>query len=396
MKKIRVLFVHNYYQFRGGEDEMADLDTKLLEKNGHDVFFFWKHNKEINNYSPTEKISLVLKPTFSLQIYFKILKIISEFRPDVIHINNFFPLISPSVIYAGLRKKVPVVMSLHDFRLICANGLLLRNSKICEKCFDSPIFSLIYGCYRNSRTQTFPVYLMISLHKVLDTWSKGISAFITPSDFVRRKFIDAGFAANKIFVRPNYVEDDFVRRFENRGFQKGNYFVFVGRLSEEKGIKILLSAWDILKKENLRFKLKIAGDGPLMGYVRAKARENDLVEVLGFVKKENLVGVIAEAKAMIVPSIWYEVFGRTVIESYALGTPVLASKIGALKDIVIDGVTGALFEPTPQNIIGKIKNTTPEEIKSWGQNARKEYLNKYTEEIAYNNLIAIYESVVNT
>lgn len=398
MRKLKIVFVHNYYQFRGGEDEMADLDTKLLMKNGHDVFLFSKHNNEIKRYSILQKSSLLFRPSFSLESYFNMLKVIDNFKPDIIHINNFFPLISPSVIYAGLRKKIPIVMSLHDFRLICANGLLLRNSKVCEKCFQSPVFGFLYGCYRNSRIQTLPVSFMIFLHSKIKTWERCISVFITPSDFVKSKFAEAGFDANRISVRPNYVEDEFVENFEKnyKDVRKEDYCVFVGRLSDEKGIKILLSAWDILRKEGLKLKLKIAGDGPLREYVRWKAQDNNLVEVLGFLKKEDLVGVVAKAKFMVVPSVWYEVFGRIVIEAYAVGTPVLASEIGALKDIVIDGKTGLIFEPNPEDIVRKIKDLKPELLKFWSQNAREEYYQKYREGLAYKRLISVYEEVLRS
>lgn len=396
MDKHRILFVHNYYQFRGGEDVMADLDFALLKRNGHDVILFHRHNDEIKRYSIKRKSLLLLEPTFSIRSYREMGILLDSFKPDVIHINNFFPLISPSVIYTSLKKGIPVVMSLHDFRLICANGLLLRNSSPCEKCFRSPLFGVIYGCYRNSRLQTFPVFLMILLHgRILKTWER-ISFFIAPSEFVKGMFSKAGFRTDRIFVRPNYVEKEFVEFLERnfRDVRKENFAVFVGRLSEEKGIKILLAAWDILRKENIRLKLKIAGDGPLMPYVVSRARQNDLVEVLGFVSPTKVAELLAKAKFTVVPSICYEVFGRTVIESYAAGTPVIASKIGALKEIVIDEETGTLFDPDAESLAKKIKelcSLSDNRFTAWGENARRLFMEMYTEDRAYLRLIQVYD-----
>lgn len=395
---MRIIFVHNYYQFRGGEDEMADLDTNLLKKKGNQVLFFSRHNNDIKNYNLLQKATLLYEPVFSLKTYYEIKRKIEDFKPDIIHINNFFPLISPSVIYAGVRMKIPVVMSLHDFRMICANGLLLRSSKICEKCFSSPIYGLVYRCYRNSFIQTLPVSLMIFAHQKLKTWTRKITLFISPSEFVKRKFSKFGLDSKRIFVRPNYVEDEFVKTFELsfKNVKKENYILFAGRLSEEKGIKPLLSAWDILKSQNINVKLKIAGDGQLMQYVREKARKNELIEVLGFVKKKELVELMAKANFTIVPSICYEVFGRSIIESYAVGTPVLASKIGAFEDLVIDGKTGFFFEPRPAEIAQKVKEVfgRDELIRHLSENLIREFSQKYTEDAAYERLIYLYEEAI--
>ncbi|MCS7213538.1 MAG: glycosyltransferase family 4 protein [Candidatus Calescibacterium sp.] len=395
---MKIIFVHNYYQFRGGEDEMADLDTNLLRKKGNQVLFFSRHNNDIKNYDLFQKATLLYEPVFSLKTYYEIKKKIQDFKPDIIHINNFFPLISPSIIYAGAQMKIPVVMSLHDFRIICANGLLLRSSRICEKCFSSPIYGLIYRCYRNSLIQTLPVSLMIFAHQKLKTWTRKITLFISPSGFVKRKFAEFGLDSKRIFVRPNYVEDEFVKTFETsfKNVKKESYILFAGRLSEEKGIKPLLEAWDILRSQNIKIKLKIAGDGRLMRYVKDRAKNNELLEVLGFVKKKDLVELMAKASFTVVPSICYEVFGRSIIESYAVGTPVLASKIGAFEDIVVEGKTGFFFDPEPSAIARKVREVfgRDELIRYLSENSIKEFARNYTEDTAYKRLISLYEEAI--
>lgn len=393
--RFKILFIHNYYQFRGGEDVMADMDISLLRKRGNEVFVLSKHNAEISEYGLMRKATLLFRPTFSPETYISTIRLIDVLRPDIVHINNFFPLISPSVLYAADRRKVPVVLFLHDFRLVCANGLLLRNARPCESCSTSPVFGLIYGCYRNSRIQTLPVTLMILLHRrILKTWERKVTIFITPSEFVKKKFEEFGFRTENFITRPNYVEDDFSEDIS--GGSKEDYVLFAGRLSEEKGILELISAWEILHKASLNIKLKIAGDGPLMNLIRKRVENNRLIEVLGFVDKNDLKRLMAKAKFVIVPSICHEVFGRTVIEAYAVGTPVLASRIGALREVIVEGKTGDFFEPKPQSIAEKVKEIlrTPEKAAIWAENARKVLLERYTEEKAYETLIQAYARAI--
>ena len=385
---MRILMLHNYYQRRGGEDESAEQEVTLLKAKGHDVLFYVKHNEEIRFYSPLQKALLLTRPTWSVSTRRDVEALIRESRPDIVHVQNFFPLISPSIYYTCQKSGIPVVQTLRNYRLLCPNGFFLRQGTVCEECLaHSLLRSIRYGCYRQSRAQTAAVALMLQIHRWLKTWRTKVDVFITPTHFARQKLIKGGLPASRIVVRPNFLLED-----PGMGRHRGDYAVFVGRLSVEKGLTMLFEAWRQLP----HYPLKIIGDGPLRKALEQYVRENrlDQVEFLKFRPLEEVTDYLKEARVLIMPSIWYETFGRVVMEAYAVGTPVIVSRLGAMAELVRDGKTGFLFEPgSTDDLAEKIRYSFehPRGAQRLSEQARQEFKAKYTGEVAYRRLMHIYE-----
>jgi glycosyltransferase involved in cell wall biosynthesis len=387
---MRILMVHNSYQQRGGEDESTEQDIALLRSHGHEVYVYQRHNDEIDRYGFIKKAGLFLQPTWSRQTYSEIKGIIQHFQPDITHVQNFFPLISPAVHYASRRAGVPVVQSLHNYRLLCANGLFFRDGGVCEQCLHGTVFHAVqYGCYRGSRLQTLPVVNMQVTHRLLRTWDKKTDAFIALTEFSRKKFIEGGLAPQKIHVRPHFLKAEVPFRHSKREFA-----LFVGRLTEEKGLQTLIDAWRSLPQ----VPLKIAGDGPLHAELIKRIEEAGLsnVELLGRVSLQEVLSLLNRALFLVMPSIWYETFGRTMMEAYAAGTPVIVSRLGAMQDLVEDHVTGLLFEAGDQaELVQCVRYALENESEraGWSRNARDKFEKEFSSERAYQKLMEVYQAV---
>ena len=390
----RILMIHNYYQQWGGEDASAEADVNLLRNNGHDVQLFVKHNDEIKHYNILRYAGLFFKPSWSLETTVRLKSTIKNFKPDIVHVQNFFPLVSPALFHTCSKYNIPVVYTLRDYRLFCATGNFLRNNVICEDCVKHSLArSILHRCYHDSAIQTSSVVLMLYLHRFLKTWERKVDAYIALTQFSRDKFTEMGLDPGKIFVRPNFVSlAENVARGKTR-----NYALFVGRLSPEKGLEILLEAFNELS----HFPLWIVGDGPMKDWIDDYIGKYSLsnVKLLGFKGKHEIIDLLTQAKFLIMPSLWYETFGRTIIEAYAAGTPVIASRLGAMADNVIHGKTGMLFTPgDKEDLVRAIKYAldNENEMVLWSRNAFNEYLNKFTPEKAYGNLIDIYDKIIET
>lgn len=384
---MRILMIHNYYQCRGGEDESAEQELQLLKAYGHEVQFYSRHNNEIKSFCPLRKGLLFFETSWSLKSYREIKEIIRKFNPDIAHFHNIFPLISPSAYYACMESGVPVVQTLRDWRLLCPLGWFFRNGAICEECFKRSLFrGILHGCYHESHIQTIPIVLMLKVHRLLNTWQKKVDAFITLTDFSSRKFIEGGLPATKIFTRPNFLAKD-----PGIGESARNYALFVGRLSMEKGVITLLKAW----KELPEIPLKIVGEGPLRPRLERYIREHALtqVELIGYVPLDVVFECLKKSLFIVMPSTSQETFGRIIIEAYATGTPVIASRIGAIIDLVEEGKTGLLFKPCdPDDLLAKVQYTLehPTEVANWRQEARYTFEQKFSSEVAYKRLMEIY------
>lgn len=383
--------IHNYYQQWGGEDASTEEDVNLLRSNGHDVELFYKHSEEIKDYNILKYIGLFFRTTWSFETTKHLKSRIKYFKPDIIHVQNFFPLVSPSLFYTCSKYNIPVVFTLRDYRLFCATGNFLRNDVICEDCVKHSLGrSILHRCYHDSAIQSSSIVLMLYLHRFLKTWKRKVNGYITLTQFSKDKFTEMGFDPGKIFVRPNFVSPaENVDRGKSR-----DYALFVGRLSPEKGLEILLEAYNELSI----FPLLIVGDGPMKGWIEDYIRKYSLsnVKLLGFKEKNEIIDLLAQAKFLIMPSLSYETFGRTIIEAYAAGTPVIASRLGAIADNVIHGKTGMLFRPgDKEDLVRTIKYAldNENEMALWMRNAFNEYLNKFTPEKAYDNLIDIYGKI---
>lgn len=384
---MRVLQIHNYYQRWGGEDEAAEHEVRLLQQYGHEVKLYYRHNDDIKSFGVLRKAMLFFENTWSMKSYKAIRRVLQEFKPDVVHMHNYFPLISPAAYYACSRAGVPVIQTLHDYRLICPMGHLLRKGQICEECIHNSLWrSIKYGCYRGSRLLTLSNALMVSAHRFLKTWDKRVDLYIAVSEFVRRKFIEGGFMASKVVVRPNCFAED-----AGPGEQRRRYALFIGSLTHHKGVETLLEAW-----KKISLPLKIIGEGPLYPWAETFIRENNLSQVTleGFRPQKEVFSYLKGALFLVAPSIWFETFGRIIVEAYTTATPVIASRLGAFEELVEEGKTGLLFCPgDPQDLANKVNYAmeNPKEIEGWGKEARLVFEKKYSGKIAYERLMEIYQ-----
>lgn len=388
---MRILMVHNYYQQRGGEDESTENEVRLLEKNGHTVLLYSRHNNEIKTFSLWRKFKLLGEPTWSRRTFREICEIIGEFRPEIVHVQNFFPLISPAVFYACDLCGIPVVCSLRNYRILCPSAFFFRNGKICEECVESSLWkSLQHECYRSSHIQTAAVLCMLVVHRLAKTLEHKITLFTALTNFSRDKLVAGGLPRTRIVVRPNFLaQDPSVGEGPRRGF------VFAGRLSEEKGVSTLLEAWT----RHPEIPLTIIGDGPLKKWAENYIRENGLIHIrmTGRLKSDEVLAEIKKAVALVAPSLWYETFGRTIIEAYATGTPVIASRLGAMAELVVDGETGMLFAAgEAEDLSEKVRTlmSSRETDLNMGAKARQVFETRFSAEQAHASLMKIYEQAL--
>ncbi|MGF1491663.1 MAG: glycosyltransferase [Microcoleaceae cyanobacterium] len=385
---MRILSVHNYYQIRGGEDVSTEAEVQLLRDRGHTVDTYNTLNQEVDQFS---RAQLALRTVWSQETYRNVRKKLQQSPADIVHIQNFFPLISPSVCYAAQAEGARVVQSLRNYRLVCPNGLFFRQGQVCEDCMGKviPYPGVVHGCYRDSRAASAVTATMLVVHRALKTWLKQVDLFITLSQFAREKFIEAGWSPEKIIVKPNFVDPD-----PGVGSGSGGYALYVGRLSQEKGLDVLLDAWKELSQP---LALKIVGDGPLEDLVTKAAQTMPQVEWLGRKPREEVSDLMGEAMCLIFPSKWYETFGRVAIEAFAKGTPVIASEIGAIAELVDTGETGLRFQPgNPLDLAARVEwlLSHPQQRQAMRQTVRQRFEDKYTAQANYGQLMAIYQQAM--
>lgn len=388
---MKILYVNVSYQQQGGENIWFRSEPNLFRAHGHDVVIYERDNQEINGYPIFKRASLLWKTTWSQESYEAIRDLIRRERPDVTHVHNTLPLVSPSVYYACHEEGVPVVQTIHNYRLLCPDGNFLRNGAVCEECVEHSLFnSVLHGCYRASRVQSGALAWMLASHRWRGTWKNLIDRYLVPTEFVKQKLIQSGLDAGKITIKPNWYEPDPGPREAADGSM-----LYAGRLSEEKGIKTLLRAWSTLKDPPV---LNILGDGPLRGDVESAATSNTRISYLGRRSPEEVIQCMRRASVFVVSSEWYEAFPHSIVEAYACGLPILASRIGTLKDVVKDGKTGVLFDPgNSLDLAAKIKwlSDNPDEVARMSANARAEYEAKYTGAQVYRILLDVYSAVCN-
>lgn len=385
---MQILSVHNLYQIRGGEDESCESEERLLRERGHQVDIYRKHNYWVQSLS---KLQLATRTVWSAEAYRQIKAKLRANQPyDIVHIQNFFPLISPAVYYAAKSEGIPVVQTLRNYRLLCPNALFFRAGQVCEDCLGKviPYPGVVHGCYREDKAASLTVAAMITAHRGLKTWTRMVDRFIALTHFARNKFIEGGLPAEKIVVKPNFVHPD-----PGCGEGLGGYALYVGRLSVEKGLDTLLTAWDLLSQA---MPLKIVGDGPLADYVREACAANPKIEWLGRQPMPEVHRLMGEASFLIFPSKWYETFGRVAVESFAKGTPVVAANIGAIAELIENQRTGLLFDPgDPADLAEKVNwlMAHPPKLTAMRQEVRREFETKYTAAINYQKLIEFYQTI---
>ncbi len=391
---MKILVVHNYYREAGGERVSLSAQVSLLQSRGHDVIQFTRNSSEIDEYNIFRKVKFFQETVFSSQTYRDITAIIKENKPQIAHIHNVFPLISPSVYLALHNHNIPIVQTIYNFRFLCPNGLFYTNGQICEKCILGNTFHAIrFRCFRNSRSLSALYGLTIALHRKVGTFDL-IKAFVVPAEFTGQKLIEGGIATKENMHTIKYILPKNVPQMRVGNLSKEKVdFVFIGRLSREKGIWTLLHAFRKIKGVTL----KILGDGPLIVSIQSWLQQNHIsnIELVGFVSGQKKWELLSSAVATIVPSIWYENSPFTVLESMAVGTPVIGSAIGSLPEIIQHQKTGLLFKPgDSEDLFQKLEwiKNNPEKGLQMGRNAQIEFKLQYDSEIYYHQLMAIYKS----
>lgn len=389
MKKQNVLMAHNYYKVPGGEDTVFHNEVNMLEKNGHKVIKYTRHNDEIKS-GIFSKLKLGIETIFSLKTYKEVKKIIDENDIDVVHVHNTLPLISPSIYYAAMSKKVSVVQTIHNFRLLCPRATFTREGHICEECVSKGLRqSLKYRCYRNSLFQTFIMYAMLTFHRIIGTYDK--INYIALTEFNKSKISSLVKDDSKIYVKPNFVE-----KREKTERILDDYFVYIGRLDDIKGINFLVEAWKEIDKN---IDLYVIGTGPEEENVKRFIKENNIenIKLLGFMKREDAFEIIQKSRSIIVPSKWYEGFPMTIVESFSLGVPVIGSKIGNIESIIFDKIDGRLFEMNNKESLKDIIEDVfynKEKNELLGENSYITFNKNYTDIENYKELIEIYIDLV--
>ena len=390
MKKHKVLQVHNYYQLPGGEDTVVANEKRLLEKNGHQVIQYTRHNSELNELNVMQKLLLPFSTVFNLRTYREVKRIIREEKIDIVHVHNTLNLISPSVYYAAVRCGVPVVQTVHNFRLLCPGATFYRDGQICEECLKKGMgCALKHKCYRGSFVQTLACVLSTKIHRATGIYKK--LHYICLTEFNKEKLLHLKqIRPEQISIKPNFVEDSLCYDPEE---QRADRLVYVGRLEKLKGVHILLEAWKLLGREAPE--LLLCGTGPLDRWCADFVRENNLnVTVKGFVPNDEVRRLIATSRGLILPTQCYETFPVTIVEAYAAGTPVITGNMGNAGNLVDEGVTGKHYAyDQPQALADAVRTYLDEITPQWHQNARNKFTRLYDPVTNYTCLTEIYNMV---
>ncbi len=387
---MKILIIHNHYLERGGEDAVFESERKMLRNNGHQVHSYERSNSEIRQFGFFQKLKFVFKDIFwSKEIYNEISEIIKNFNPDIAHIHNPFIMMSPAL-YAALKdKNVPIVQTLHNYRLGCFNGLFYKNGQVCEQCLKWGSFlGVIRKCWRKSFLQSMLFYKLRRKYNKLKVFEEIIDRYIALSEFSRKKLIECGIPEDKISVKQNFIESPFQSKRI-----PGEHVLFVGRLSDYKGIKTLIKAFQALPE----IKLKIVGDGPLKKDLKFSLCQNENIEIMGSKFYEETLNILKDSAFLVFPSECYENMPRTIIEGFACGVPVVASDIGAIPELIKNGETGLLFSAGDANdLYEKIRYLiqNKELVERMGKIVFNVYKEKYTPDKNYNMLMDVYKKAL--
>jgi glycosyltransferase involved in cell wall biosynthesis len=386
---MKVLILHSHYQWSGGEDAAVDSEEQLLTTAGHSVARYDRNNEDIQRFTIPQHALLPATTLWSRKSLTEVRQVLLQDRPNVAHFHNTFPLISPAAYSACRNAGIPVVQTLHNYRLLCPTATFFREGKPCELCLGRkvPWPGVLHACYRDSRAATGVVAAMLMVHRALGTWTEMVDVYIALSEFSRSKFIEGGLPAAKIVVKPNFVDPD-----PGTAREPSDYALFVGRLSREKGLGILLAAW---KQIGDRIPLLVLGDGPLRGEFEAQVNSLGLSQVRfgGGVDREMVLAAMRRARFLVVPSECYENFPTIIVEAFACGIPIIAANLGATREMIVDQQTGLQFLPgSPEDLAAKVDWAWahPSEMEALGQAGRAEYVAKYTGDRNLRMLTDIY------
>jgi glycosyltransferase involved in cell wall biosynthesis len=385
---MRVLMVHCRYQIRGGEEECYEAEQRLLRAAGVEVDTYEDNNQRIEELGG---LRTGLDTVWSRSAYRAIRARLRERHCDVVHVHNFFPLISPAVYYAAQAEGCSVVQTLHNYRLSCSAAIFYREGRVCEDCLGKavPWPAVLHRCYRGSLAGSAAVAAMLAGHRLLGTWRRKVDLFIALNEFMRSKAIAGGLPAERIVVKPNFVGND-----PGLGGGQGGFALFTARLNPEKGVAELLAAW---RRLGARIPLKIMGDGPLTEMVKQAAATTPGIEYIGRRPLAEFYELLGQASFFMFTSTWYEGFPRVINECYARGTPIVASAIGPIAEVVADGRTGLHFRPGDvDDMVAKVEWLLdhPAEHARLRAGARAEFELKYTAEGGLKQLLAAYERAI--
>jgi glycosyltransferase involved in cell wall biosynthesis len=391
---VKIILVHNAYQQPGGEDVVFEQECGMLERAGHQVIPYRRSNWDAEAYHRIRLLGLAKRTVWSSDTRRDFAKLLAQEKPDLVHVHNTFVMISPSIYSACTQARVPVVQTLHNYRLLCLAANFFRDGKVCEQCLGKSLLPGVeHACYRHSYSASAVVAVMLTSHRLRHTWQREVSCFIALSEFARNKFVAGGLPAEKIFVKPNFVSPDPGPRSV-----AGDYALFVGRLSPRKRIETVVAAWKHLPRS---IPLHIVGDGSQREQLKLQAAREGLTNIhfKGQLSREESLAAIQNARFLVFASEWYENFPVTIAESFACGTPVISSRLGAMQEIVSDGRTGLFFTPADsEDLAAKVEWawTHPEQLRTMGLQARCEYEAKYTAEKNYPQLMEIYNRALKS
>ena len=365
---------------------MVEAEADLLRSHGHEVVIYRSYNAEIRN-----GLVVLGQVVWNHHVFHELRALIRREQPDIVHVHNTFPVISPAALYAAAAERAPVVHTLHNYRLLCPGATFYRNGQVCEDCVKtrSLLPAVLHGCYRRSRLATAAAVATLGAHRIAHSWQRLVAAYIALTEFARTKFIESGFDPKRIHVKPNFIGVD-----PGVGSGNGSYALFVGRLTEEKGISTLLQAW---KQLGERFELRIIGEGPLSPKVETARLTMPNVRWHGWLPKDQVLAHMQSAAMLIMPSEWYEGFPVTLAEAFATGLPAVVSRIGGLASLVEEGKTGLQFESGNASELAhnvRLLFSHPQLLQQFSRAARREYEKKYTAETNYAKLAEIYGSAL--
>jgi glycosyltransferase involved in cell wall biosynthesis len=378
---MKILLVHNRYLVRGGEDAVVDQERELLRSRGHEVSVYFKDNHAVASMGD---VRLAANTVWSGMAYAQLHRLMGQLRPDIVHVHNTLPLISPAVYYAAHRQGIPVVQTLHNYRLLCANGLLMRDGATCEDCVGRaiPWPAVRHACYRGSRAATLAVATSLVVHRAVGTFRRQVGRYIALCQFARQKLLATGLPADRVVVKPNFTPD---RHADADWSDPRSGALFVGRFSTEKGVGVLMQAWASLDVD-----LQVIGPGADADERRAAPAS---VRFRGMVDDAELAHAMRHAAFAVMPSLVYEGFPMVIAEAFAAGLPVIASRLGALAELIEDGVTGLHFNANdPADLAAKVRwaHAHPQAMRQMGLRARAMYLRCYTPQANYERLMEIY------
>lgn len=382
--------VHNYYQEGGGEDAVFLAEQDNLRRAGAEVQTFTVSNDSIRGQHPLETAAHTL---WNSGVARELADLVTRHSSDVVHFHNTFPLVSPASYWAVRRRGAAVVQTLHNFRLLCAGGSFYRVDdgvgQVCEACLGRlPLPAVQHACYRGSRAGSAVVATMQVAHRALGSYSRAVDQYIVLTEFGRAKMIEGGLRADLLSIKPNFLAQD-----PGPGPGDGGYALFVGRLTPGKGLNTLMEAWAQLAQEDPVLPLYIVGGGPMLAELQHRAAHLPDVHILGLRDADSVRTLMSGAQVLIMPPEWYEGFPVTLLEAYAAGLPVLASDIGPLGSLVVNGVTGQKFRPRdPADLARTVREVLarPQALADMRRAARQTYLQHYTAEVNARQQLEVY------